>query len=614
MSYSTELIAMDDKKDMEKEGRPENGGFLKPHIFTMAIPKVDGGSSLSIKVSWIQKLLYRNGEFSLIVPFSFPEYVTPPVKKLPKKEKIQLNVNSGNGKEILCKTTSHPLKQLKREAGKLGFLYESEVLTWTDIDFAISYSVSSSHIYGGVILQSPSVHDVDQREMFSVYLFPGDQSSGKVFRKEIVFVVDISRSMEGKPLEGTKDVLFGALTKLDLNDSFNIIAFNGETYLFSSSMELATAETVEKAVEWINQNFIAGGGTNILLPLKQALEIVSNTHGSVPVIFLVTDGAVEDERHICELVQSHLTGKGSICPRIYTFGIGTYCNHYFLRMLAMISRGQYDAAYDVDSVQSQMQKLFVKGLSTVLANITIDAFNDLDDVEVYPSRIPDLSFESLLIISGRYGGNFPETVKAKAVLGDLSNFVVDLKIQKAKDMPFDKIFAKQQIDLLTAQAWFSENKRLEEKVAKMSMQTGVVSEYTLLALLETQKGNQATESPRTHKLSHKTDSLKVDSQGCRRILLPNLCVGFGNLTATAENIPPGAEETKLPEAAEIIIRAASNCCGSMCNRCCCMCCIQCCSKMNDQCAIALTQLCTALACFGCLECCSQLCCCGNEGS
>ncbi|XP_058003913.1 uncharacterized protein LOC131180587 [Hevea brasiliensis] len=86
-------------------------------------------------------------------------------------------------------------------------------------------------------------------------------------------------------------------------------------------MELATAETVEKAVEWINQNFIAGGSTNILLPLKQALEIVSNTHGSVPVIFLVTDGAVEDERHICELVQSHLTGKGSICPRIYTFGI-----------------------------------------------------------------------------------------------------------------------------------------------------------------------------------------------------------------------------------------------------------------------------------------------------
>ncbi|XP_012077073.1 inter-alpha-trypsin inhibitor heavy chain H3 isoform X2 [Jatropha curcas] len=604
---------MENKKDMEKECRLENGGFLTPHIFTFTIPKVDGGSSLSINVTWIQKLSYRNGEFSLNVPFSFPEYVTPAVKKLPKKERIQFNVNSGTGSEIVCKTTSHPLKQFKREAGKMGFLYEADVLTWTNVDFAVSYSVSSNHIFGGVILQSPSALDADQREMFCVYVSPGDEPSGKVFRKEIVFVVDISGSMEGKPLEGTKNSISGALAQLGSKDSFNIIAFNGETYLFSSSMELATEETVEKAVEWMNVNFIAGGSTNILLPLNQAMEMVSNTHASFPVIFLVTDGSVDNERHICDLMTNHLTGRGSICPRIYTFGIGTYCNHHFLCMLAMISRGQYDAAYSVDSVQSRLQKFFSKGLSPVLANITLDTFDDLDEVEVYPSRIPDLSSESLLIISGRYRGNFPENLKAKGALGDLSNFVIDLKIHKEKDMPFERIFAKQQIDLLTAQAWFSENKRLEEKVVKMSIQTGVFSEYTRLTLLETQRGNQATDSPSTRTLLHKGDSSKVDSQGRKRILLQNLGVGFGNLAATAENIPPGIEEPKLPEAAEIIIKAASNCCGRICSHCCCMCCIQCCSKINDQCAIVLTQFCAALACFGCLQCCSDLCCCGNEG-
>ncbi|XP_002516254.2 von Willebrand factor A domain-containing protein DDB_G0292740 isoform X1 [Ricinus communis] len=611
-SYYTELIAMDDKKDTEKECRPENGGFLTPQIFTLTIPKVDGGSSISIKVSWIQKLLYHDGELSLTVPFSFPEFVTPAVKKLPKKEKILLNVNSGTGTEVVCKTTSHPLKQLKREAGKLGFSYESEVLTWTDIDFAVSYSVSSSHIFGGVMLQSPSAHDVDQRDMFYLYLFPGDQPNMKVFRKEIVFIVDISGSMEGKPLEGMKNAMSGALAKLNPKDSFNIIAFNGETYLFSSLMELATEKTVERAVEWMNLNFIAGGGTNISVPLNQAMEMVSNTQGSLPVIFLVTDGAVEDERHICDSMKKYVRGKGAICPRIYTFGIGTYCNHYFLRMLATVCRGQYDAAYDVDSVQARMENFFSRGLSAVLANVMIDTLDDLDDVEVYPSNIPDLSSESLLIISGRYHGNFPGIVKAEGVLGNLSNFVVDLKIQKTKDVPFDKIFAKQQIDLLTAQAWYSENKQLEEKVAKMSIQTGVASEYTRLTLLEMERGNQAIESPRAHKFSNKTDSLKVDYKGRRRILLQNFGVGFGNLAATADNIPPGVEELKLPEAAELIMKAASNCCGRVCGQCCCMCCIQCCSRMNDQCAIALTQLFAALACFGCVECCS-LCCSGGDG-
>lgn len=105
----------------------------------------------------------------------------------------------------------------------------------------------------------------------------------------------------------------------------------------------------------------------------------------------------------------------------------------------------------------------------------------------------------------------------------------------------------------------------------------------------------------------------VDSGVSKTISLQSLHIGFGDLIATTENIPPCKEETKLPEAAEIFVKAASNCCSSMCNKCCCLCCIQCCSKLNDQCVIVLTQICTALACFGCLECCSFICCSGSEG-
>jgi hypothetical protein len=90
-----------------------------------------------------------------------------------------------------------------------------------------------------------------------------------VFRKDIVFIVDISGSMRGKLLDDTKNALFLALSKLDPKDSFSIIAFNGETYLFSTSLELATKEAVERAIQWVSMNFIAGGDTNILLPLNK---------------------------------------------------------------------------------------------------------------------------------------------------------------------------------------------------------------------------------------------------------------------------------------------------------------------------------------------------------
>lgn len=50
--------------------------------------------------------------------------------------------------------------------------------------------------------------------------------------------------------------------------------------------------------------------------------MLSKVHGSIPIIFLVTDGAVEDERHICDAMKNCLTDGRPICPRIYTFGIG----------------------------------------------------------------------------------------------------------------------------------------------------------------------------------------------------------------------------------------------------------------------------------------------------
>ncbi|KAL6226811.1 hypothetical protein ACLB2K_000771 [Fragaria x ananassa] len=609
-SFYTKLVESKDEADLSKVPHGE-GGFLnvKPHIFTLTTPPIDGGVNLTVKMSWSQKLLYRNGELSLDVPFTFPEFVVPPGKKYLKKEKIQLNVNSGLGTGILFKGASHLLKEMQSQDGKLGFKYEGDVVDWSKTDFHFSYAVSSSQIRGAVISQSPSKDDVDQREIFSVYLLPGNQRSRKGFRRNIVIVVDISGSMQGKPLEDTKNALLEALLKLDPEDSFCIIAFNGQTYTSSTSLKSATKEAIDSAIEWIGINFIAGGDTNILRPLNMAIDMLSNSNGSLPIIFLVTDGAVEDERQICDVIKKRLASDNAISPRIYTFGIGdgSFCNHYFLRMLATIGRGQHDAAYDIEFVQRRIQKLFARASSVILTNITIETLDDLDDVEVFPCHIPDLSFESPLSVSGRFRGKLPESFKVKGFSADMSTIVIDMKFQDAKDIPLHRVCAKEEIELLTAQAWLSENKQLEDKVAKMSVHTGAVSEYTRMVICQKEEVVQ--------KASKKSQGKKKDIETLKMILPHSLCVGFGNVTATSDNLFPGTEEPKLPEAAEIFIKATSNCCGSMCNNCCCLAFIKCCSHVNPQCANVLTQLFTGLACVGCLGCCAELCCGrGNGGS
>ncbi|KAK7411845.1 hypothetical protein VNO78_03288 [Psophocarpus tetragonolobus] len=615
-SYSTKLIDMkEDSNGKENMIQAQYGGFVGPNLFTLQIPQIDGGSNLSVKISWYQKILYSNDEFCLNVPFTFPDYVNPVGKRMPKKEKIEINVNAISGSELLCKTMSHPLKKVRQNAGGTGFSYESDVLSWSKTDFCFSYAVAdySSRISGGVLLESASVDDSDQREMFCMYLSPGNLQSSKIFRKDVVFVIDISGSMRGELIEDTKNALSAALSKLCPDDSFSIIAFNGEIYQFSKSMESASKDAVERAIEWINMNFVPGGDTNILLPLNTAIEMLSDAQSSVPIIFLVTDGTVEDERQICDMVKNRMTNGESISPRLYTFGIGSFCNHYFLRMLAMIGRGQHVAALDVDLVQPQILKLFDKASSLVLANITVDIFNDLDEVEVFPSHIPDLSSDGLLILSGRYKGSFPKDLAVKGVLADFSNFVVDMNIQEAKDIPIQRICAGDQINYLTARAWLSKDEKLEQKVAKLSLQTGFVSEYTRMANLENDQRKKVKESDGKKEVSKKSHPQKgANEQGQRMILVPHLGVGFGNLTATAENIPPGREDIKGPDGAEIFVRAATHCCSTLCSNCCCMCCIQACTRINNQCAIAFTQLCVGLGWFSCIDCCAEICCSGNE--
>ncbi|XP_021902915.1 inter alpha-trypsin inhibitor, heavy chain 4 isoform X2 [Carica papaya] len=608
-SYNTILKTTEDVKDLQRVPGGGYGGFLKSHIYTVKIPLVGGGSLLSIRVDWSQRLLYQDGQFLVNVPFSFPAYVIPVGKQLSKREKILLNVNSGIGREILCKCTSHPLKEINHNVGKLSFLYEAEVPAWSNVDFSCSYSISSNDFTGGVLLKSPSVLDFDEREMFCLYLLPGANQHRKVFKREVIFLIDISRSMEGAPLDEAKNALIATLSKLNPQDSFNILGFNEEIYSFSSSMELATQEKIANATQWLSNNLLVGDGTNILLPLQQAMKLLGETTDTIPLIFLITDGAVEDEIEVCNVMKSYLTSERSTTPRICTFGIGLYCNHYFLQMLAQLGRGHYESAYDADSVEFRMQRLFTAASSVIAANIVVDALKHLDSIELFPFLTPDLTSGCPLIISGRYEGDFLDSVKVSGIMGDMNEFTTELKVQRTKEIPLDKVLAKRQIDILTAHAWFSGSKELEEKVAKISLQTGFPSEYTNMVFLksEIENGKKVAEPMLLKEVLGKINlQKKIDMSSQKMILLGSLGVGFGNLIGTAKNFPPGKEEPKSPEGAQILVKAATSCCSRLLDRVCCMCFIQSCSYMNDQCIIVYTQLCAGLACFECLNCCFDL--------
>ncbi|CAN8235288.1 unnamed protein product [Cochlearia groenlandica] len=610
-TYKTKLVTEEETSDFDNVHKDKDSRFLKSQIYTFKIPHVDGGSVFSVKVFWSQKLVYKEGKFHLNVPFRFPAYVTPVGKEICKREKIVLNLNSCvNGGEIACSYSSHPLKMIHREISKLSCEYEADVSVWSRVDFAVSFNVSSGDLSGHVLVKSPSPWDSDDRGMFCLYLFPGTTKHKQLFRRRVVFVIDISASMKWKPLEDVKKALLESLAKLEYEDIFNIIAFNDDILEYSTSMEFATDETISAVTEWLDSNLIANGGTNMLLPLQKAMKLLEGSNVGVPLVYLVTDGSVENEREICIAMKECCSRKGkSISPRISTFGIGSFCNHYFLQMLARIGNGYYDGTNNTDSFEHHMSRLFDSASSTIVANTTFDALKLLGSVELFPSKVPDITLGQPLILSGRYKGQFPDEVELRGTLADLTCFTIELTVQKAKDMPLDKVLARRQIDELTARAWFEEKQELQEKVTRLSIETGYPSEYTqmVLSLNQNEQEKKTIARPVSFKEIIRNPSYQIHKQMQRNIdktsLLGRQGFGFGNLAATLKNVPPWMEEPKEPEGAEILIRAASG----VVDRVCCMCCLRCVSRMSDQCTIVFSQLCAALACFQCIGCCFEVC-------
>jgi len=396
-----------------------------------------------------------------------------------------------------------------------------------------------------------------------------------------------------------------ALSELAQGDYFNIITFNDELHSFSSCLEQVNEKTIASTTDWINSNFVAEGGTDIMHPLSEAMALLSSVHDALPQIYLITDGSVDDEHNICQTMKTEITNRGSKCPRISTFGLGLHCNHYFLRMLASIGKGHYDAALETASIESRILKWFGRASSTIVANISIDDIKHLDDFEVDSEYIPDISAKSPLCVSGKYHGKFPDTVVVKGYLADMKEISIELKVQHLKEIPLDKVLTTQQINLLTSKAWLSADKQLERKVIKLSIQNGLLSEYTEMVLLET----YLDKVDATQKVKQKLKGKKGPDE--RRIPLYGLKLGFGDKDATRENLITGFGDVR-PEEKSVILKKASGCCSRLADCLCCMCCIKACNRMNDQCAIVMAQVCAALSCLGCYECCSEVCCGGSE--
>ncbi len=215
--------------------------------------------------------------------------------------------------------------------------------------------------------------------------------------------------MEGASITQAKQALQMALDRLQPGDRFNVIEFNSVTRsLFGAPMPVDPATLVAGARKFV-ASLRARGGTEMKAALEAALTR-DPAPGFVRQVVFLTDGAVGNEGELIHLIRERLDDR-----RLFTIGIGSAPNSYFLTKAAHFGRGTFTYIGDVREVAEKMGALFRKLESPVLTDLSIAWPGKAD---AWPRQVPDLyagepvvvvaELDSLagdVSISGKRGGS-----------------------------------------------------------------------------------------------------------------------------------------------------------------------------------------------------------------
>eukprot|EP01084_Bolivina_argentea_P107552 192305_1 len=209
-----------------------------------------------------------------------------------------------------------------------------------------------------------------------------DNSCNILIPRRVMFVIDISKSMEGSKWTKTSESVVNSIELLRRNiDRFGVIVFNDYSQLLQECV-LATDTTCNYAVDKL-QNIHVYRETNINGALLKTIEIMCADMNNIRnesfmnQVILFTDGNVNIGEIITEKILINVATAKENCHEniaIFTFGIGTKENDIhsesFLNKLAIQNDGFYGR------IEQNMDEYLKIISNPILLNMNIEYKND----------------------------------------------------------------------------------------------------------------------------------------------------------------------------------------------------------------------------------------------
>ncbi|MDC1531245.1 marine proteobacterial sortase target protein [Amylibacter sp.] len=478
----------------------------KPNLFTNKIANIGPGEVVVVQIEFQSKLLPKDGSWELRVPLvSAPRFDLPTieeniefgnagfsnvkinsdynenidVKVLEEEElfnPVEISIDLNTGFELnSLKSAFHKVDIEKLTNGHHRINLPGPISS--DRDFVLRWTAKDKDTQTSLFKETKGEYD----HLLLTLNPPLTNKNNHSPKREIIFIQDISGSMSGEPIMQSKIGLEMAIKRLKPNDKFNIVLFNDRYSSYAQTPVLATAKERDKAIRYVRR-LSAENGTDMYPALSFSLNNFRSNKSVLKQLIFLTDGAVTEETKLFSLINSKLKTS-----RLFTIGIGSAPNSFFMTRAAEIGRGSHIHIGDMSEISVRMEELFNK--------IENPAITDLELIlpkgfkaEVYPNPLPDLYVGDPLSIAIR-GKNASGVAQITGNIGN-QKWVAKIPLdQGAKQIGIAKLWAREKISNLERNRVSlnpNENQKahMDRKLLQTALSYGLVSRLSSMVAVD----------------------------------------------------------------------------------------------------------------------------------
>ena len=466
----------------------------RPNVFQMSVANILPGDEIRVELAYTELLVPQDGQYRFVYPTVVgPRYAGRPGSGAATGEGWVANPYTHAG-ELPASTFDFelrlsaglPIQRMACATHKTTIAYDGKADATLRLepgearggnrDVIVQYQLAGDAVQSGLLL-----HQGQGENTFLLLAQPPKRVAPKDLPpREYVFLMDVSGSQMGFPIEVSKVLMQEMIQGLRPQDLFNVMVFEGSSAFWSpGASQPATPENLKQALGFVrSQN--GGGGTELASALRKALGL-PRLPGVSRTFVVSTDGYISADGQVFDLIRKNL---GS--ANLFAFGIGSAVNRHLIEGMAHAGQGEAFVITRPEQAAAEAERFRAYVSSPVLTNLKLTASGfQVQDLE--PLQLPDVLADRPVVCLGKWTGEARGTLTLSGMSGAgpwSQTFAVG-KVKERNHPALPRLWARQRIQALADYDQFGQDEGRKAEVTRLGLAYSLLTAHTSFVAVDT---------------------------------------------------------------------------------------------------------------------------------